>query len=215
MFGRVRTTTGDPDFPFENQHSPTPLLIGHSTLQSPSFWVRGDRMSSAFSGFGLRYISVSEGNPHFKVSGPCLLDRTGLCLIHYFGAESTVTICREIEVLSEGSFRSCQSLRRLKFESESNLRSIGARAFEKCNSLRFVSLPSSTEVLGHRCFAKCRNLRQVEFGPNSRLTRIEGESFVRCGALDPILLPLSLKDKADVDLNGANGLEVGWYDDSG
>jgi hypothetical protein len=148
------------------------------------------------------------------VSGDFLLDRAGLCLIRYFGKERTITISREIEVLSKGSFHLCKSLRRLKFESESNLRSLEARAFQQCNSLRFVSLPSSTEVLGHRCFAKCRNLRQVEFGPKSKLTRIEVESFAGCGALDPILLPLWLKDNADVDLNGANGLEVDWYDDS-
>jgi hypothetical protein len=169
---------------------------------------------SAFSGSGLRHMSVSEDNRHFKVSGDFLLDRAGLCLICYFGDESTVTICREIEVLSEDSFCSCESLRRVKFESESSLRSIEARVFEKCFSLRFGSLPSSTQILGHRCFAKCQNLRQVEFGPKSKLTRIEAESFARCSVLDQISLPLSLKDNADVDLSGVNGLEVEWYDDS-
>jgi hypothetical protein len=169
---------------------------------------------SAFSDARVCHISVSEDNLHFKVSGDFLLDRRGLCLIRYFGNESRVTICREIEILSKGCFRSCESLRRLKFESESNLRSIEDRAFEKCNHLRFVSLPSSAQVLRHRCFAKCRNLRQVEFGPNSKLTRIEAESFARCDALDQILLPLSLKDNADVDLSGAKGLELKWCDDS-
>jgi hypothetical protein len=183
-------------------------------LRSISIPSRLDSLDGcAFSGSGVRHISVSEDNPHFKVSGSFLLDRAGLCLIRDFGHESTVTICREIEVLSEGSFRSCESLRRLKFESESNLRSIEARTFEKCNSLRFVFLPSSTQVLGHRCFAKCRNLCQVEFGRGAKWARIEAESFACCGALDPILLLLWLKDNAAVDLSGANGVDLEWCDD--
>jgi hypothetical protein len=132
-------------------------------------------------------------------------------LIRYLGRRSFVRISRKIETISVRSFHSCDWIRKVEFESSSQVRCIGEGAFEKCSSLSSICLPRSTESLCHSCFRKCRNLREVLFEPGSTLTRIEPGSFTGCSFLGSISVPTSVREKHGVDLSGASELEIRWY----
>lgn len=68
------------------------------------------------------------------------------------------------------------------------LESIGAGAFEACESLKSVVLPKSLENLGENAFGQCTALKSVIFegeGP----AIIEGGTFCGCTSLETIELP--------------------------
>jgi hypothetical protein len=170
---------------------------------------------SAFAYSGIRQIIVAADNPYFKICGPFLLNHNGTSLVRYFGLDSTVKIGSQVEVLLPNSMADCTDLTEVEFESGSRLGRIQHWAFARCRSLGHISLPSSTQVLEYHCFADCGNLREVRFGPGSRLRRIEADAFRDCHSLESILLPMSLRSNDVVDLSGATGFDLVWYDDKG
>jgi hypothetical protein len=187
-----------------------------SSLQSiviPSFVDTID--GSAFVDSGIREITVADDNPHFKVYDQFLCSHHGTSLVRYFGLDSAIKIDSQMEVLLSSSFACCAGLTEIEFESGSRLRRIRHWAFLECRGLRHISLPSSTQVLEYQCFTGCGNLREVRFGPGSQLTRIEANSFGDCPSLKSILLPNSLRSNGAVDLTGATGFDIVWYDDNG
>jgi hypothetical protein len=187
-----------------------------SSLQSiviPSFVDSID--GSAFMRSGIREMIVAPDNSHFKVCDQFLCNHNGTSLVRYFGLDSTVKIDSQIEIFSPESFACCTGQTVVEFESGARLRRIQPAAFYDCRGMGHISLPSSTQVLEHHCFAACGNLREVRFGPGSQLTRIEADSFRDCPSLKSILLPKSLRSNGAVDLTGATGFDIVWYDDNG
>jgi hypothetical protein len=166
---------------------------------------------SAFAKCDLREIRVDEENRHFGVRDDFLLSRDGHCLVRYLGGASVVRISRDIEIFSVGSFRSCKWVRGLEFETGSQLRCIGERAFDKCVTLYSICIPRSTECLCHFCFRKCDNLREVRFEAGSKLRRIESDTFSGCSSLRWIRIPMSLKGQEGVDVSGSGDVEIDWY----
>jgi hypothetical protein len=169
----------------------------------------------AFVYSGIREIIVDADNSHFKVYGSCLLGHNGTSLVRSFGLDSTVKIGSQVEVLLPNSMAYCTDLTEVEFESGARLRRIQPWTFAYSPRLRHVSLPSSTQVLEHDCFVACGNLREVRFGPGSQLRRIEADAFSSCPSLKSILLPMSLRSNGAVDLSGARGFDLVWYDDNG
>jgi hypothetical protein len=123
-----------------------------------------------------------------------------------------VTISREVQVISVGSFQSCKQLRAVAFEFASHVHCIEARAFYQCSHLRFVSLPPSTQLLRHYCFAKCRNLRELRFEDGLSRLRIEAQVFRDCRLLARIALPMSSRRDFGGDLRGLRPAIICWYD---
>jgi hypothetical protein len=101
----------------------------------------------------------------------------GTALIRYFGWDTQVNIGLDVERICVGSFSKCKQLRKLEFESPSNVRSIESRAFERCWLLESILIPASVEIVGERSFWKCRSLREVRIAQGSNLRRIERESL--------------------------------------
>jgi hypothetical protein len=167
---------------------------------------------SAFSECGILEIRVAEGNRHFRVSGEFLTTFDGTSLIRYFGRDSNVKICCDIERLCVGSFSKCRQLRELEFESPSRVRTIECQAFERCSMLESICLPASVEIISERSFRKCKNLVEFRFEMGSKLRRIEIESFVGCSSLSSIFVPRVLAGNEAVDLGGADTVSIIWYE---
>ncbi len=68
--------------------------------------------------------------------------------------------------------------------------SIGANAFESCNSLTEITLPGSLATIGIGAFMNCNNLREITL-PDS-VTAIGDYAFFSCVSLTKITLPGSL-----------------------
>jgi hypothetical protein len=148
---------------------------------------------SAFSGTRITGISVEAGNHHFDVSDSFLVDIDRTSVIRYFGSDSTVTLKRNIEILSTGCFSGCQFLRSLDFEPGSHLTRIEARAFSDCFSFKSIHLPASVEFLGEASFSSCNSLSSFTFESESKLTQIEAKALSGCNSLPSICLPASLR----------------------
>jgi hypothetical protein len=55
-----------------------------------------------------------------------------------------------VEVLPQGCFWCCSSLRTVTFRTDSRQRLIEARALRCCSSLESVSIPASVEIIGQQ-----------------------------------------------------------------
>jgi hypothetical protein len=178
---------------------------------------------SAFVNAGIRDIRIGEGNTHFRVSGPFLLNSEGTSLIRYFEEihreleppsegfpPHMVTVSREIDMISAGSFEASFLLKTLQFEPGSQLRCIGEKAFAHCAAISSISIPASTEVLSRSCFRDCASLAEFHFEAGSKLRRIEGDSFRSCDALKGLFIPMSVKGNDGVDLSGKDDIEIVW-----
>jgi hypothetical protein len=109
-------------------------------------------MGTSVSGSGIRHISVEEGNAHFCVIGHFLLSFARTSLIAFFGITATVTVDRKIQVLCDCCFAGRDTLSRVEFESDSELRRIEWGAFGGCSSLHTICIPSSIQSLEREWF---------------------------------------------------------------
>jgi hypothetical protein len=106
----------------------------------------------AFRKSGISSISVEDGNKHFCVDGQFLLDITKTSLIAFFGITSTLAISPEIQVICDSCFLGRETISRLIFESDSQIRRIERLAFGGCTSLHTICFPSSIESLEREWF---------------------------------------------------------------
>jgi hypothetical protein len=153
---------------------------------------------------GISRITIEDGNRHLRISGNLLLDFEGICVIRYFGTDSTVILSRDIEILGPSSFQCCKSLSSLKFESGSKLRRIGAHALRGCASLGSICLPASLEMIDSSILDR-RAIAQISIEEGNRHLRVssnflldfDGTALIRysstyqMGELDESALSLS------------------------
>jgi hypothetical protein len=97
----------------------------------------------AFANRNISSITIEDGNCHFRVVGPFLLDYAGWCLLQFFGRDSHVTIDQSI--FGTSRFFPSAPPCALSFDFNSRYRRIGQMAFEKCESLRSITIPGSVE----------------------------------------------------------------------
>ena len=70
--------------------------------------------------------------------------------------------------------------------------SIGNSAFENCESLISVTIPSSVTTIGNSAFSICSSLTTVTIGENSQLTSIGDSAFSNCSSFTSITIPDSV-----------------------
>jgi hypothetical protein len=128
---------------------------------------------------GLKSISIESGNEHFSVSGSCVYDLSGRKLIRTFGDVSQFCVWSDVEILGEGCFYECKSLRKVTFETGSSLKRIEKEAFSR-SGITSIRIPASVEILCEHCFSCCSQLREVTFEEGSLLRRIEKGAFFSC-----------------------------------
>ena len=69
---------------------------------------------------------------------------------------------------------------------------IAGGAFEDCDSLTSITIPSSVTSIGSSAFDGCTGLMSITFGENSKLTSIGSSAFYRCSGLTSITIPSSV-----------------------
>ena len=79
------------------------------------------------------------------------------------------------------AFQGCSSLETVTFAEESELKTIGDRAFESCSALTSINLPNTVETIASYVFSNCKSLDNVVL-PVS-LTTIDDYAFSNCSAL--------------------------------
>jgi hypothetical protein len=121
------------------------------------------------------------------------MDFAEVAILHYFGADSSVTIPDYIVVVRERCFSRCEHLCDVTFGFPSKVSLLETAAFEECVCLQSFCIPASVTSIGVECFTFCESLAEVTFEPGSKLSRIDREAFSYCSALKSIAIPSSLQ----------------------
>jgi hypothetical protein len=91
----------------------------------------------------------------------------------------------------------------LTFEAGSRLSNLGASAFEGCEALQSIRVPSSVETIDKSCFAVCRTLSNLTFAPGSKLSTLGKTEFLDCVCLESISIPGGVRDFSGLVLAGS------------
>lgn len=111
---------------------------------------------------------------------------TGIGAKCFEGTEVTlIQIPPTVEVIESYAFRNCRQLRTVYFVDESVHVIIGSSAFEGCDSLENIELPSVE--LGQTAFMRCKSLKTVSLGKGTK--NIGSYAFNDCDSLQYIKLP--------------------------
>ena len=88
------------------------------------------------------------------------------------------------DIDDDGVFRDCQSLETVVFEKGSKTKYIPSRAFEACEKLKHIILPSSLTRISYDAFNGCKGLEKISF--SKKLTQIGASSFNGCTSLKDV-----------------------------
>ena len=114
---------------------------------------------------------------------------------------TSVTIPSTIQSIGDEAFQECDyyntdkgeidGLSKVIFAGVSNLKSIGANAFNSCGNLKSISLPSSVNYIGEYAFYYCQKLSSKIVIP-SGVKKIEWNTFRFCSELTTVVIPSSV-----------------------
>ncbi|KAK8845167.1 hypothetical protein M9Y10_021349 [Tritrichomonas musculus] len=88
----------------------------------------------------------------------------------------TVEIPSFIKRIDSSAFNQCRNIKKVIFEADSKLISIGDYAFYK-SSLESITIPASVTDIERSAFSNCTNLKTVIFEDNSKLQLIGSHAF--------------------------------------
>ena len=87
------------------------------------------------------------------------------------------------------AFESCNSLENIKLPT--SLKNLGASAFSNCGNLRSIKIPGTIETIQVATFKECVKLENVEF--EYGVKEIYEEAFYRCSSLTHVEFPTSME----------------------
>lgn len=94
-----------------------------------------------------------------------------------------VTFGENVEAVDDDAFSGCENLVSVNFDN-SNIKSIGTKAFERCLNLSSVVLPIELERLGSSAFMGCSKLTYIYF--SNSILEIGRNCFTGCSNLKSI-----------------------------
>jgi len=94
----------------------------------------------------------------------------------------------------------------LDLSEATRLTSIGNYAFQGCDSLTSISIPSSVTSIGHFAFNGCSGLTSIDLSKATGLTAIEAGTFQGCSGLTSISIPEGVEFIVGDAFRGCSGL---------
>ena len=98
------------------------------------------------------------------------------------------------DTISPSLFREDRNLQKVLFPKGNRLQHIGEHAFEGCQSLEQIRIPSGVRTIGASSFSKCKALKTVRFP--EQLISIDTRAFYFCG-MNHLELPDTLEYLGD------------------
>ena len=103
------------------------------------------------------------------------------CGFYYF------VIPSRIENIGRMAFKSCEDLKNIYFEENSNLERLSYEVFSH-TGIKSISIPSNVSSLSQNAFAYCYNLEKVVIEENSKLRSFPAYVFNECDNLKEIII---------------------------
>eukprot|EP00526_Cylindrotheca_closterium_P009834 CAMPEP_0113637152 /NCGR_PEP_ID=MMETSP0017_2-20120614/19438_1 /TAXON_ID=2856 /ORGANISM="Cylindrotheca closterium" /LENGTH=418 /DNA_ID=CAMNT_0000548149 /DNA_START=20 /DNA_END=1273 /DNA_ORIENTATION=+ /assembly_acc=CAM_ASM_000147 len=174
------------DYLFEGKEGETVPRRVRKLIVNPGIQVLPDRSFSFF--VLLEEVTLPQG-----------LTKIGNEAFRWCERLLEIKICSTVEYIGEDAFGECELLTKVEFESSSSsphqLKTIGGSAFESCESLQRIKIPSSVNMIGECAFHNCYVLVEANLSTTS-ITEISG-SFLFCRSLQTVSLPNSLERIGD------------------
>lgn len=136
---------------------------------------------------------------------------------------TTITIPRQVKVIGDYAFASCENLAEVVFERGSLLSSLGQYAFQYCTALTSVELPDDLTIIEGGAFRGCTNLETVKLPanlqylgyytnasgtPTTSSSTSYGAVFQNCVKLKTVEIPSSVKIIYSSAFRGCTSLEA-------
>ena len=104
---------------------------------------------------------------------------------------TSVEIEKGITRIGKSAFQNCKNINIVTFAEGSELKSIGFHAFDFCESLTTIDIPSGVTVIEIYAFISCVSLTSVNIPEN--LTFINDGVFAYCESLTNVTIPANIK----------------------
>ncbi len=156
-------------------------------------------VDAGFSGTNLNYVLLANGT--LMVGGEGVMkDYESKALFPAWVTKNemsditSVYIGNGITEIGRFGFYRNGYVKEVKFEENSNLKTIGWGAFGHNWRLEKVTIPASVEVLGEYAFYECGALSQFNFEANSKLNTIKAYAFQNDRALKTLTIPATVNN---------------------
>lgn len=130
----------------------------------------------------LESVNVDINNEVYESEGNCIIDKTTKKLI--LGCKRSV-ISSYVTGIAASAFEGCNGL--IAIEIPSGVSSIGYAAFKGCNRLKLIKIPDKVTSIGDFAFSECETLKSVDM--SSEIQSIGKNAFSYCTSLTDIWLP--------------------------
>lgn len=176
----------------------------------------------------LEEIEVVEGNPYFHIDGGCLIETDYLkrnILVKAFASDTIpddvvevgveafkgsnvreLLIPKNVHYLNTNFATLCKELTTVKFEEGAEVRMIPYGAFEGCENLKQIDLPSELMGISEHAFEDCSSLEKVVLP--SKVTTINRNAFKGCKNLTEFVVPFGVKHIGKDAFEGCDNLDT-------
>lgn len=195
-----------------------------SSIGSYAFGCDGTAVSPQLSS-----VSVSTSNKKFASVSGILYNKAKTKLVYYPGANKSksFTLPAAVSSITEWAFNDTRYLTTLSMKKSkvsalpdssmqiatlskvtlpSNLKKIGAHAFEKSN-ITSITIPARVTSIGEAAFNNCSKLKKVVISAK-KLTTINTDTFAACRSLTSVKLPASLTTIGEGAFNNCISLKT-------
>lgn len=144
---------------------------------------------------GVSYDYTSDGLFNCPKSANKIFIRNDISKILKSACEkaSLTQICipSSIKEIEKFAFYCCRNLKKILFQSPSNVKIIHESAFIECIMIKEINFPASVAEIKQNAFQFCYSLKRVNFPENSKLEKLE-DCFYKT-SIELLELPRSLK----------------------
>ena len=137
----------------------------------------------------LREFAIDADNPWLSTDGTCLYSRDGKKLLSVVVHRSVCDVADGCEAIARKAFADDVELKSANLPD--SLVQIGASAFAGSGLIR-LEVPESVRSIGSRAFSRCDDLRYVELSRG--LESIGDEAFAHCRSLVHLSIPATVRE---------------------
>ncbi len=159
--------------------------------------------------YGLENIHVEEGNPAYSSQDGILFNQDFSEIIKYPDGKlgTTYEVPATVTRIGNGSFNLQHNLETITFHPNSQVTSIGKRAF-MASSIQSIVVPKTVQTIEDSAFSAMHNILSISFEPNSQLKTL-GNLVFEANLITTITLPASLMEiENDTFSMASNLLEI-------
>ncbi len=139
----------------------------------------------------LKEFKIDSDHPYYTVIDGLLYEKDERKLVCVPGGRhGAITLPKALEEIGFGAFE-YSSLEKVEFHKDSNILTLGYRAFFGMENLKEITVPKTVVSIDYYAFAYCTSLERVFFEDGSRLNGIYEGAF--CG--DELLYDITLPDE--------------------